>query len=265
MKQQPDNLFHKKLSSYSKPAPSLAWNKIEANLDKKKHNGIWLKVAASLLIIGATGALVTLTLTDQPATIAQVELTTPSVKPDAEGRAVHESISKGVSGESSAGSVINEVNEANKILSGEAPIETLTKIKAEHTTTETVIGTTEHATPQTTVAEASSLPDDAEENVVAAIDETSTVEETFSSQTKNAQSITLVFSSAETTEYLDKKIIEPVEATSTEKKTSTFQKLLRKASDLKTNQDPFGDLRQKKNEILALNFKSDKKRGQKNN
>jgi hypothetical protein len=36
---------------------------------------------------------------------------------------------------------------------------------------------------------------------------------------------------------------------------------LQKASDLKSNQDPFGDLREKKNEILALNFKNEK-RGQ---
>ena len=39
-------------------------------------------------------------------------------------------------------------------------------------------------------------------------------------------------------------------------------KLLKKANDLKNNHDPMGELRQKKNEILALNFKGEKQRGQ---
>jgi hypothetical protein len=58
---------------------------------------------------------------------------------------------------------------------------------------------------------------------------------------------------------LDKKAL--AQATSEEKKSSTFKKLLKKANDLKSNQDPFGDLREKKNEILALNFRNEK-RGQ---
>jgi hypothetical protein len=60
--------------------------------------------------------------------------------------------------------------------------------------------------------------------------------------------------------YLDKKSL--AQATSGEKKPSTLRKLLDKAYDLKHNQDPFGDLRQKKNEILALNFRSEKQRSQ---
>jgi hypothetical protein len=52
------------------------------------------------------------------------------------------------------------------------------------------------------------------------------------------------------------------DATPEDKKPSTLKKLLRKANELTNNQDPLGDLRQKKNEILALNFKSDKQRGQ---
>jgi hypothetical protein len=41
-----------------------------------------------------------------------------------------------------------------------------------------------------------------------------------------------------------------------------LRKLLDKAYDLKHNQDPLGDLRQKKNEIFALNFKNDKQRSE---
>jgi hypothetical protein len=72
-------------------------------------------------------------------------------------------------------------------------------------------------------------------------------------------SITLTYGVEETNKYLDKSGL--AEATSTGKKSSTFKRLLKKASDLKSNQDPFGDLRERKNEILALNFKGEK-RGQ---
>jgi hypothetical protein len=60
--------------------------------------------------------------------------------------------------------------------------------------------------------------------------------------------------------YLDKKSL--AEATSNEKKPSRLRKLLDKAYDLKHNQEPFADLRQKKNEILALNFKNEKQPSQ---
>ena len=69
----------------------------------------------------------------------------------------------------------------------------------------------------------------------------------------------MTITSEETNKYLNENAL--AEATSEEKKSSTLKKLLKKANDLKNNQDPFGDLRQKKNEILALNFKNEK-RGQ---
>jgi hypothetical protein len=74
------------------------------------------------------------------------------------------------------------------------------------------------------------------------------------------EKITLVYTAKDVEEYLDKKSL--AEATSDSKKSSTLKKLLKKANDLTNNQDPFGELRQKKNEILALNFKNEKQRGQ---
>src|SRR5689334_10686778 len=51
MKQQPDKLFSDKLASYSRPAPTRAWDAIEAGLDKRSRKGLWLKLAASLLLL----------------------------------------------------------------------------------------------------------------------------------------------------------------------------------------------------------------------
>jgi hypothetical protein len=76
---------------------------------------------------------------------------------------------------------------------------------------------------------------------------------------EKASGITLTITVDEANKYLDKNAL--AQATSEERKSSTFKKLLKKANDLKSNQDPFGDLREKKNEILALNFKNEK-RGQ---
>ncbi|HET6539425.1 MAG TPA: hypothetical protein VFG46_03020, partial [Chryseolinea sp.] len=76
---------------------------------------------------------------------------------------------------------------------------------------------------------------------------------------KKSSSITITITAEETEKYLDKNAI--AEATSKERKSSTFKKLLKKADELTSNQDPFGDLRVKKNEILALEFKNDR-RGQ---
>lgn len=75
-----------------------------------------------------------------------------------------------------------------------------------------------------------------------------------------SRNVTLNYSIQDVAAYLEKNLDD--EATDDDKKQSTLKKLLQKANDLKTNQDTFGELRQRKNEILALNFKNDK-RGQK--
>jgi len=85
------------------------------------------------------------------------------------------------------------------------------------------------------------------------------VAETTAPANAAPKKIMITITAAESEKYLDKVAL--AEATSEEKKPSTFQKLLKKADDLKNNQDPFGELRQRKNEILALNFKNEK-RGQ---
>ncbi len=60
--------------------------------------------------------------------------------------------------------------------------------------------------------------------------------------------------------YLTKRTVS--KATSQDDRSSGIKKLLDKANDLKNNQDPFGDLRHMKDEILALNFQSNKKQEQ---
>ena len=73
----------------------------------------------------------------------------------------------------------------------------------------------------------------------------------------NAESVTIVFSAEEVNQkYLAKR--PDADATPVAKETSGLKRLLDKASDMKNNQDLLGELRQKKNEILAMNFRNDK-------
>jgi hypothetical protein len=74
---------------------------------------------------------------------------------------------------------------------------------------------------------------------------------------ESPQNVTIIFTTEEVNEkYLAKNT--DAEATPTSEETSGLRKLLDKAYDLKTNRDFLGELRQKKNEILAMNFKNDK-------
>src|SRR5688500_1500847 len=69
MNQQPDKFFSEKLKGYQKPAPTGAWNRIEASLEKKTTPKFsWWKIAASFLLLIAFGyaTWINTTNTDTP-------------------------------------------------------------------------------------------------------------------------------------------------------------------------------------------------------
>jgi len=248
MKQQPDQLFNEKLANHSRPAPAQAWDRIESTLDKKNNSILWLKIAASFLVL----------------CVASVVFWTTS------GDVSHGTIS-----DNTSHTVVSPEDHLHAMIQ-EKPLPVKTKDTL--TTTPSTQVKVIQKTPSTfspkkekSVTPAETQPVSVEETLTSEvplsnieIDQPKVVSENrvTSTTSENIKPITLVFSAAETTAYLEKKNITNTEATSSEKKSSTFKRLLKKATDLKTNQDPFGDLRQMKNEILALDFKSDKKRGQ---
>lgn len=244
MNQQPDNFFREKLQDYQKPAPVGAWGRIEATLQKKNKTSGWWKIAASLLLLTTVGYLLQPDQENsdrQPLAEATVE-NQPSIS-DAQNNKTQPSP--------------NASKQNLKPLDGESSRkENSNRKKLSHKKTKTQ-----------KIKTATSLPESSleliDKNEIPVVDKSSETEpvpqEQKNENVSKPQNITLKFSVAETNEYLDKNII--AQATSDEKKSSTFKKLLKKANDLKSNQDPFGDLREKKNEILALNFKNEK-RGQ---
>jgi cytoskeletal protein RodZ len=259
MNQQPDKIFRDKLENYQQPAPPRAWDKIEAELEKKTHKGLWWKIAASLLLtavvsytlwIGMTKPDATQTATTtkpetgKPVqkgpspTTATAESTTPMVSPPAK----KDPASAGVTLESKRNRTIPGAHktelprQAEKKVAPESTDVAPDELTYTHDVVNTVAVETSTPQPSAPVVAESSMPANA-----------------------GPKKIVITITAAESEKYLDKVAL--AEATSDEKKPSTFQKLLKKADDLKNNQDPFGELRQRKNEILALNFKNEK-RGQ---
>jgi hypothetical protein len=254
MNQQPDKLFRDKLESFSRPAPASAWDRIETGLDKKNNTrGIWWKVAASLLMLIVAGYILWSALHNNTAPSQQL-VNTDKLQPkqnipqkNAERPPASDSTQK-TNGDIYTESVIQPEKKTEAVVvdkQKENPRQTISTQPGDDATTQ----------PQL-IAETITPPTEEVPAIVETPDATAAQHERV---VATQQSITLVFSADETDNYLNKNLSS--EATHEEQKPSTFKKLLKKAQDLKNNQDPVGELRQKKNEILALNFKNEK-RGQ---
>ena len=104
----------------------------------------------------------------------------------------------------------------------------------------------------------------ADQPQVLASEQVVTAHSSHESQTSSPRKTrTIVFTPEEVNQkYLSRK--NEARATSEAKQPSTLRNLLDKAQDLKHNQDPLGEIRQKKDEILAMNFRKEKQRTEKN-
>ena len=238
--QQPDKFFREKLQGYQRPAPVAAWDRIESALEKKtNYKFLWWKIAASLLLIA--GATYVVWFYNSSSTEKQLTQTKDRIE-----------------------SLPKETKPAE--------IGNTAELKAESAITES-----KPADPLQNPANKSARREQMkQQEILPALAETRGVEEKQIQEASSPEPVTqpvavnntpavrparikMTITSEETNKYLNENAL--AEATLEEKKPSTLKKLLRKANDLKSNQDPFGDLREKKNEILALNFKNEK-RGQ---
>lgn len=251
MNQQPDKLFREKVENFQMNVSANAWNRVEENLGKKNRGAFWLKIAASMTIVAVSLFMFLSKQKSDDSTKLATRIKDELKAPTKETIKAPER---------------KTINPAKKIIATEkaerkvTPKETTRPVVKEQLkksvsesipTNEVTVAQREEPVP--------SIQTDSE-NTIAVVEKTETESPAVKHETK-ASHITIVITANEADEkYLDKKSL--ADATSEEKKTSTLRKLLDTAYDLKYNQDPFGDLRQKKNEILALNFKSDKQRSQ---
>ena len=83
MTPSPDKLFRDKLKDYRKPAPELAWGRIESNLSgKKKNKFLLLKIAAVLFVPVATYVLWPNTQSNTPPTNISFNSNSNPTQPD---------------------------------------------------------------------------------------------------------------------------------------------------------------------------------------
>ena len=252
MNQQPDKLFREKLEGYQKPAPASAWEKIAAAQSKKNDKWLWLKIAASIAFVAAAGYMVL--PENKSSDLSQETSTKPSEEKTTEhaSQAIEKS-NEDVKTETTTPSAAPN-SESIHVAKRNNSVETKRLLKEEAKQVTVVEEKTTEKEPMLEQPEVNENIASTETVIQPAIEARPIKTEV------EPNNITLVYSAKDVEEYLDKKAL--AEATSDNKKSSTFKKLLKKAEDLTNNQDPFGELRQKKNEILALNFKSEKQRGQ---
>jgi len=242
MTSQPEKLFRDKLENFQRQAPAAAWGKIEAGLDKKKYKRFWLKIAAGLVLLAVAAFILwpaSPTENTQPAYSKGVrspsdrtgrQLTnTNTTTPKTEG------VEKNDTEKNVTALAVDQVpvqkrsTPKNKFIKKDEPVWTaeLKPVRSGKTTSENNIVPVVESETQVAVAEIYSAEEIPSRTIV------------YTAEEVNAK-------------FLRKK--SPAEATQEEKKTSGIQKLMGLAYNLKNNDNGLGDLRQKKDEILALNF-----------
>lgn len=219
MNQQLDSLFKSKLEHHAVPAPTGAWNRIESGLNQSSNQKLWLKIAAGIALFATASILIINSITTAEQPLAQ-QLIESKDKTD----------------------------------------ETSTTPRLPH---EPVSSATHQVTPPKQLKRVAESPIQ-EVDQVAFVEVPDEVTEPVALTQINeeiilqpATGLTIVYSAEEVnSKYLLK--TPEAEATLEQKKSSRLQKLAVLAHNL-SNEDILGDLRDRKNELFALNFLDDKK------
>ena len=242
MNQQPDKFFRDKLEDFQKNPPASAWDKIAAAQNKKKSKGLWWRVAATFLLLASATYLLLPSTRTPDASLAETNNTGNNLPDTARKQPAVEDTTE-------------KVEAANPIAHYKRSADKKTPRGNNHTA-EVVTPAADSTEKNNSAIAVPEIETRQPIEVTVAKEDTNKTRNPVA----NIKHVTLTYSAEDVSEYLNKNDL--ADATSEDKKPSTLKKLLKKANDLNTNQDPLGELRQKKNEILALNFRNDKQRGQ---
>ena len=259
MNQQPDKIFRDKLQGYQQPVPTGAWNRVSQNLTNDNRRMVWLRVAATVLILITSGIFLYPVLKEKTGSPLAENTIEPRTQEPAVRKPLPQDTPPPKQSDQKSGDVSAQRDRrAQSEKLNQRPVVTEDRAITEET------GFTEEATTGYN-DERDQVPSLATLENIEVIpevmdDELSSPESEITESAladPNRKSVTIVFTTDEVNEkYLSKK--ENTEATQETKDASGLKRLLDKAYDLKNNQALIGDLRQKKNEILAMNFRNDK-------
>jgi len=249
MSQQPDKLFRDKLYQYERPVSPDAWKRIAAT--RKRVFPTVYKVAATLLLLAAATFIIFRPFHERSGTAIAVDTPDNTVIPPARTETTPAKPLADATPDKQPDNVVQadkakpkQPRQTNAIASAKKDVKKEEKAGNEQVETKTMDDHLSVAMAQETV-----FTPDATESIMIPPD------------TSGRKTVTIVLSAEVVNEkYLSQEKIS--EATTTTKETSSLRKLLDIAYDLKHNQNPIGDLRQKKDEILAFNFKRGKERNE---
>lgn len=231
MTSQPDKLFREKLAAYQKAAPAHAWDRIETSIDNSYNKVLWMKIAAGIVLLSiATVLLWPASENTGTQPISEVSPTKKSseVKPVTETIPQEQTIAS-LAGEKQSTPKRNPKKNSMQKEPVAVKIETGNELVADHS-----------AEDKNSITELM-------------------IESTHVATSAEPTTVTIVYTAEEVNARFLKKSISP-EATSEENKTSTIQKLMDVAYTIKNSEGSIGDLRLKKDEILALNFRDNKQK-----
>lgn len=231
MTSQPDKLFREKLENFQRSAPAGAWNKLEKNLSKTDQKITWIRMAAGIALLTAA-AIILWPAGEEKQRMAVKQDQPPVIK------------------------------------KAPAPQQASPDLKEEGKINKTNFVKTERTIPGKQIP----LKPAVEENLqpvensmitvlpeIALPEQEERVAEVRKPEEKEALSTTIVYTSAEVNaKFLKKKL--PPQATQQPEDASHIQKLIGLAYAAKNSDTGLSDLRQKKDDILALNF--GKKKGE---
>jgi hypothetical protein len=229
MTSQPDKLFRDTLENFQQPAPAGAWDKIQSNLARPAYKLVWVRVAAGMALLAAAAIVLW-----------------PSEKPETK---IAKSTEHTVTKKDTTQQRLEKIEATNEIIVQPKP-----SVFPQPTNTVTIAKTEKQAPVQQSSIRVKK--DSVLSNPLPESNES--IAETVQFEEK-AASKTIVYTADEVNaKFLKKKL--PPEATPGSKEASGIQKLIGLAYDAKNSEAPLRELRQKKDDILALNF--GKKKGE---
>lgn len=226
MTSQPDKLFREKLENFQQPAPAGAWDRIESNLARPVYKLVWVRVAAGIIFLTAAAILL------WPAEKAEQQIVK---RQDQNSVKANDAVPKA-----------NEQREEKGKVNQHKSVVPLQAVKTES------IRKSKNQLP----VEKSEKPVQ-DSVVVPVVQESSPLIAEVVPASEKDDSKKIVYTADEVNaRFLKKKL--PPQATPDDKEASGIQRLIGLAYDAKNSEAPLGNLRQKKDDILALNFGKNK-------
>lgn len=218
MNPQPDQLFREKLQHHQLPVPPTAWVRIEKNLARQRHILYWRVAAVILFLFTAAWIVLSVRISTQ--------VVHPMVKEQSEFRKQLPATKQLLTDKLQHDAGLHPKNKA-----------TLKKNMSNPTTLTGI-----HVAEETPIPKADS---DAKSQMIS--------ENAYDGQRGNTIIITL----AEAQQFINSEIA-TAEATSESKKSSRLQKLVELATIISMDEGVFGQLRERKDELLVRNVRTTK-------